>query len=245
MELTSLLAKTEAKRVKLEADMSAASIRHLEVVSKLHTDRRQRMRAIKRLRIPERGLIGQHEAAPRPRDVPVFMNRSAPIAKSPSEASLRDLQPDLDVSDSDEELEHNDEHHATSVGQLKSTESKHSEQIEDVIQPNVTNEVTVSKAVDVPQPRLDRAVSDRMRRPSRPLQRNRFMVVRSASVDRELSLQRNPFIDFLNPSLDHSSSKGSIAQVLEGDAAVHSPGLFSRNIHRTESGASSTENRDE
>lgn len=99
-DLSTRLAKADVRREALEKEIAALTLVRLELQSKLRSDESQRISALNQLRRPSL-------APPRsPTEVPTSDSRALsplPVTKSPSESQLLSLEPDLTVSDGEED----------------------------------------------------------------------------------------------------------------------------------------------
>lgn len=103
-DLTTRLARADVRRANLEKELSAATLMRLEVLSQLRTDETQRIRALNRLRQPGGGVVAAPVSPIATRRVETQLSPLS-VAKSPSESFLANLQPDLDVDSSEDEVD--------------------------------------------------------------------------------------------------------------------------------------------
>lgn len=115
-ELRALLARSEARRDKVESELTAAQCLQYELVSKLSVDESRRMAALNHVRRPRETMITQPDMCFTPDSTPPRRERNAqhavdelalspgPFAKSPSESALLNLHPDITLSDSEDDL---------------------------------------------------------------------------------------------------------------------------------------------
>lgn len=104
-DLSTKLARSDARRDILEKEIAAARLVKLELLSKLRIDETERLSALNSLRHPaatRASLVLQGSPGPHSISSETALSPMA-VAKSPSESMLLALHPDLDISDDDED----------------------------------------------------------------------------------------------------------------------------------------------
>lgn len=106
-DLTTRLARSDVRRALLEKEVSAASLKRLELLSQLKNDESRRLTALTSLRQPgvKMGLGVAAGGSPRLKRLNVGALSPLPVAKSPSESFLINLQPNLEPDSSDDEVD--------------------------------------------------------------------------------------------------------------------------------------------